>query len=152
MEPRNRSSRGNRRCLSSGRQYSGAKRHHTRVPPGSESRACMHWGSPGTWETLSSPPRIAEWRSRRSPPGLVWRRLVGHRSEQSSAQRYPRVKATKPEETGDRESERSIVPTSRGNLPQGTLKREGSAIAWNFWRERWREYQVPKPSQRNCRR
>lgn len=57
IEPRNFSSRGGRRCLSSGRHHLGARRHHTKVPPGSESRACMYWGSPGTWETLSSPPR-----------------------------------------------------------------------------------------------
>ena len=56
IEPRNRG-RGSRRCSTSGRHHPGARRHHTRVPPGSESGACMHWGSPGTWETLSSPPR-----------------------------------------------------------------------------------------------
>jgi len=41
-----------------------------------------------------------------SPPGRTWLRLAGDRSEQSSAQRYPRAKATKPEETGGGESER----------------------------------------------
>src|SRR5216684_3441169 len=25
------------------------------VPPGSKSRACAQWGSPGTWESLPSP-------------------------------------------------------------------------------------------------
>lgn len=35
-----------------------------KVPPGSKSRACAHWGSRGTWETLSSPPRIPEWWGR----------------------------------------------------------------------------------------
>ena len=78
--------------------------------------------------------------SRLNSPGRVGPRLVRHGSEQTSAQRYPRAKATKPEEKGGRESERFVVPRSRGNLPQGTLRREGSAIAWNFWRERWREH------------
>ena len=41
-----------------------------------------------------------------TPPGRAWRRLVGPRSEQSSAQRYPGAKATKPEEMDGRESER----------------------------------------------
>ncbi len=57
IEPRNRSNRGSRRRLIGGRHNPGARRHHTRILPGSESRACMHRGSPGTWETLSSPPR-----------------------------------------------------------------------------------------------
>jgi hypothetical protein len=45
-----------------------------------------------------------------SPPGRTWLRLAGMRSEQSSDQQYPRAKATKPEEMGDRKSERSIIP------------------------------------------
>ena len=66
------------------------------------------------------------------------------RRAQGSARWYPRAKATKPEETGDRESECSVVPVSWGNLPQGTPRREGSAITWNFWRERWREHRSPE--------
>jgi group II intron reverse transcriptase/maturase len=42
--------------------------------------------------------------------------------------RYLRVKATKPEEKGGRESERSILPMKQGNLPEGTLWREGGAV------------------------
>jgi hypothetical protein len=30
--------------------------HGVKVPPGSESRACPHEGSPGTWEALVVPP------------------------------------------------------------------------------------------------
>ena len=42
--------------------------------------------------------------------------------------RYPKVKATKPEERGGRESERSIVPMKQGNRPERTLWREGGAV------------------------
>jgi len=42
--------------------------------------------------------------------------------------RYLKVKATKPEERGDRESERSIVLMKQGNRPEGTLWREGGAV------------------------
>jgi hypothetical protein len=42
--------------------------------------------------------------------------------------RYLKVKATKPEERGGRESERSIVLLKQGNLPEGTLWREGGAV------------------------
>jgi hypothetical protein len=42
--------------------------------------------------------------------------------------RYPKVKATKPEERGGRESERSIVLRKQGNRPEGTLWREGGAV------------------------
>jgi RNA-directed DNA polymerase len=42
--------------------------------------------------------------------------------------RYLRAKATKPEERGGRESERSIVLMKQGNLLEGTLWREGGAV------------------------
>ena len=42
--------------------------------------------------------------------------------------RYLKVKATKPEERGGGESERSIVLMKQGNRPEGTLRREGGAI------------------------
>jgi group II intron reverse transcriptase/maturase len=42
--------------------------------------------------------------------------------------RYLKAKATKPEEKGGRESERHIVPVKQGNLPEGTLWREGGAM------------------------
>jgi hypothetical protein len=42
--------------------------------------------------------------------------------------RYLKVKATKPEERDGRESERSILLMKQGNLPEGTLWREGGAV------------------------
>lgn len=110
------------------------------------------WGSPGTWETLSSPPRDADGGAahfHQALQGCAWS-CKGANKQAISGIRGP--KETKPEETGGRESERSIVPVIWGNLPQGTPRRKGSAIAWNFWRERWKEYQVLKLSQRNCKR
>jgi hypothetical protein len=55
-----------------------------------------------------------------TPPGKGAKKRV--------LRRYPRVKATKPEERGGRESERSIVLTKQGNRPKGTLWREGGAV------------------------
>ena len=51
---------------------------------------------------------------------------------------------------GNRESEPGVVPMKRGNLPQGTLSREGRAESWNRWRATWREHRVSNPCQRNC--
>jgi len=42
--------------------------------------------------------------------------------------RYPKVKVTKPGERGGSESERSTVLRKQGNLPEGTLWREGGAV------------------------
>ena len=42
--------------------------------------------------------------------------------------RYRRAKATNSDETGDGESERFVVPLSRGNHPERTPGREGNAI------------------------
>ena len=75
-------------------------------------------------------------RPERSVPDPHW-------SEHSGAQRYSGAKATKVPEKDGRESERFIVPWKPGNLSQGTRGREGSAVSWNFWRERWRERRVP---------
>lgn len=51
------------------------------APPGSKSRACLHWGSPGTWEGLSSPLEDGRAGDRRDrTPG---RRSRAQRSEGS---------------------------------------------------------------------
>lgn len=153
IEPRNFSNRGSRRCLfqSEGnilvkdgitpRSHRGLRAGHVHIGVSQEPGRPCH---------LRLDMRVGEAADLH--PAFARLRLAVQRSEQAGDQRYPRVKETKPEETGDRESERSIVPRNRGNLLQGIPGREGSAITWNFWRERWREYQVPKPSQRNCKR
>jgi len=101
-----------------------------RVPPGSKSRACRHWGPPGTWEVLSSPPN--DLRSGRAGDLFLMPSLdcipLGQGAKHGVLRRYLRVKATKPEERGGRESEHFIVLMKQGNLPEGTLWREGGAI------------------------
>jgi len=101
-----------------------------RVPPGSKSRACRHWGSPGTWEVLSSP--LKGIRSGRAGDLFLMPSLgstpPGKGAKKRVLKRYPKVKATKPEEKGGRESERSVVLMKQGNRPEGTLWREGGAV------------------------
>ena len=101
-----------------------------RVPPGSKSRACRHWGSPGTWEVLSSPPN--DLRTGRAGDLFLMPSLgcipPGKGAKHGVLRRYLRVKATKPEERGGRESEHFIVLRKQGNLPEGTLWREGGAV------------------------
>ena len=46
------------------------------------------------------------------------------------------TKETKSAGMGGRESELLVVPAMRGNLPQGTLRREGEAESWNRERAR----------------
>ena len=58
------------------------------VPPGSESRARAHEGSPGTWEIPSSPRQIADGRQPETKLQARRRGVrVGRGSEQASARR-----------------------------------------------------------------
>jgi hypothetical protein len=57
-------------------------------------------------------------------------------SEHRAHARYHRAKATKRGGRGGQESEHSTVPAKRGNAPQRTPWREGSAGAGNRRRER----------------
>jgi len=43
-----------------------------------------------------------------------------------------RTKETKLEEKSERESECPIIPMNQGNLPEGTLRREGDTVSWNL--------------------
>jgi len=63
--------------------------------------------------------------------------------------RYPKVKATKPEERGGGESERSIVLMKQGNRPEGTLWREGGAVLLEPLEGKMRGTLCPKASQRD---
>jgi hypothetical protein len=49
--------------------------------------------------------------------------------EPGAKRRYRQAKETKCGEMGGRESERLILPTSRGNHPEGTPGREGDAVS-----------------------
>src|SRR5207302_7613106 len=59
------------------------------------------------------------------------------------------AKETKRDGTDGGESERSIVPRSRGNATQRTPGREGGAGSRARWRETWRVHRNPIPCQRN---
>jgi len=87
-------------------------------------------GPPGTWEALSSP--LKEFRSGGAGDLLLAlpevASALGRERSKRVLRRYSRVKATKPEEKGGRESERQILPMKQGNLPEGTLWREGDAM------------------------
>ncbi|QEH37827.1 hypothetical protein OJF2_64180 [Aquisphaera giovannonii] len=89
------------------------------VPPGSESTGNGHQGSPGTWEAPTSPSNLRIGRpddqTPRPPVGRPRPRGANHgRSDGIGL-----AKATKRAETGGGESERLIVPTRRGNQPEG---------------------------------
>jgi hypothetical protein len=49
--------------------------------------------------------------------------------EPGTKRRYRQAKETKCGEMGGRESERLILPVSRGNHPEGTPGREGDAVS-----------------------
>ena len=95
------------------------------VPPGSENMANDHEGSPGTWETLPSPskcrPETRLTNSRWIHGPVSW--AVG--DERGTQRWYRQAKETKCGEKDVRESQRLIVPSSRGNHPEGP--RGGSA-------------------------
>jgi hypothetical protein len=82
----------------------------------------------GTWETLSSPSKIAGGSpvdQLQDEPQLS-PRLWGRTGD---TRWYRQAKETKCGETDGRESERLIVPMSRGNHPERTPRREGDAVS-----------------------
>ncbi len=89
----------------------------------------MHWGSPGTWETLPFPSsfRASEGSSVIKTPGpwALRSASMGAKCERKGGTRW--AKETKPAGMDGRESELLVVPAMRGNPPQGTLRREGEA-------------------------
>ena len=131
-------------CRGSRRRYNWRKAAPTcrnglaaEVPPGSESRACTHRGSPGTWEILSSP---SLWRPGGTPghqmPRPTSAALAAGGSETTSAAWYRRAKATKRGGKGGRESEHLRSTGEAGEPAPGTRWREGDAGTRNRWRER----------------
>ena len=103
------------------------------VPPGSESRACTQWGSPGTWEGLPPPHETRERGKRvKKTPGLRRLRLAGDGSKRNErTERYRQAKATKCGGKDGRQSERPVVLAKPGNRPTGTRWREGDAGSRN---------------------
>jgi hypothetical protein len=82
----------------------------------------------GTWETLPSPSSSAGW----SPAYQlqeIHSQVPGYGDEPGTTRWYRQAKETKCGERDGRESERLVVPTSRGNYPEWTPGREGDAVS-----------------------
>ena len=119
------------------------------VLPGSENRAKAHEGSPGTWETLSVSlvnfrPGYRQTNSR--PPRPASRPTGANTGRKRW---YRQAKATKRGGKGGRESERLIVPSKRGNRPEGTPGREGGAVSGTVGGKHGGCIETRGPCQRN---
>ena len=96
------------------------------VTPGSENRANDHKGSPGTWETPSSPSNVPAG-ARLTNSGMILGRAPGAVGDEYGAHRwYRRAKETEHGETGGGESERLILASKRGNGPSGPRGAKGT--------------------------
>jgi hypothetical protein len=79
-----------------------------------------HEGSPGTWETLPSPSTWPVGDTGTANSRMIHAPASGGVGDESRTHRwYRQAKETKRGETGGRESERLIVPSSQGNRPEG---------------------------------
>ena len=100
------------------------------VTPGSENRANDHKGSPGN---LGDPVVSIEQgrrEHRQTNSRMIHGPRPGPRGTNNGTKRwYRQAKETKCGEKDGRESERLIVPPSRGNHPEGTPGREGDAVS-----------------------
>ena len=124
VSPRPGQTRGPRRVVRtwSHRDYS--------VTPGSESRANGHEGSPGNLGDPAVSTEQAGRSYRLTNSGLILDPATGADGDERRSQRwYRQAKETKCGEKDGRESERFIVPASRGNRPEGTPGREGDAVS-----------------------
>ncbi|MDB5351303.1 MAG: hypothetical protein JWN86_2550 [Planctomycetota bacterium] len=83
-------------------------------------------GSPGTWEA-PSPPRQIPAGGRVTNSRLVAGAPGGHGSETRVRPWYRQAKATRRGGMGGRESERFIVPMTRGNRPEGPRRGKGTS-------------------------
>ena len=97
----------------------------TAIPPGSESRTRSH-GFPrnlgGPVASTANPGR--SYRVTNSRPAAD--APDGHGNETRVQPWYRQAKATKRGGTGGRESERLIVPPTRGNRPEGPCRGKGA--------------------------
>jgi hypothetical protein len=92
------------------------------TPPGSQSGACMHRGSSGTWESPLSPCQTPGGGDRvTKSPGVGWGLRPDHEPvrDTTNAQTWARYRGASDERSDPRrtwrQSERSIVPTRVGN-------------------------------------
>src|SRR5882724_8279792 len=86
----------------------------------------VHMGSPGTWEAPSSSRQIPGGRYRVTNSRPAAGVSGGHGSETRMRPGYRQAKATKRGGTGDGDSERLIVPVTRGNRPLGPRRGKGA--------------------------
>ena len=110
--------------VSSGRKAAvlDARGRVRRTPPGSESGACLHRGSSGTWESHLSPWHIPGVGDRvTKSPGVVWGLRPDHEPvrDTTNAQKQARYRGASDKRSDPRragwQSERSIVPRKVGN-------------------------------------
>lgn len=98
------------------------------VPPGPETRALFHRGSPGTWEALPPPNEHPTASGSPDPPQALvaaWSMRRGSKPERcSTTGRYRSAKDDEAWRDGRRESERPGLPKKAGNLAAGTRRRE----------------------------
>ena len=93
--------------MSSGRKATvlGARGRVRRTPPGSESGACIHRGSSGTWESPLSPCHMPGMGDRvTTSPGVVWGPRPGHEPVRDTTNEHSRQgigKRATSEATGD---------------------------------------------------
>ena len=105
--------------------------HRTRpVLPGSESTGNDPQGSPGTWETPSSPPQSPAREPNHQLPGAPGGASATEGSKHPTQRWYRQAKATKRGERGGGESESLIVSLKRGDRPSWAPWREGEISLW----------------------
>jgi hypothetical protein len=96
------------------------------VTPGSESRANGHEGSPGNLGGPDASTESAGRGYRLKNPGMIRGPATGAGGDERRSRRwYRRAKETKRGEKGGGESERLILPTKRGNQPEGPRRGKG---------------------------
>src|SRR3954469_16371743 len=86
----------------------------------------VHEGSPGTWEAPSPPRQLPGGRYRVTNSRPSAGAPGGPGSEIRVQSWYRQAKATKRGGTGDGESERPILPVTRGNRPEGPRRGKGA--------------------------
>src|SRR5512135_2749506 len=119
MEPRNPHFAGADVVIGTEGRVAAPQRPGVRDPAGGQRAGHVHEGSPGTWEAPPPPRhlpaggyRVTNSRPAAGAPG-------GHGNETRVRPWYRQAKVTKRGGTGGRESERLILPMTRGNRPEG---------------------------------
>jgi hypothetical protein len=122
----------------------------TSILPGSETMANVYEGTPGTWESCSSPSAHSarECRTRNfQAPGFA-SGIGGSEAPDASGGIAGRL--SKHGETDEQASERSQSTVEAGErLSTGPREGKGSVESSTRWRETWRRLRTPIPCQRD---